>query len=305
MPKVTIIGAGQVGGLAAMRIAESGIADVVLLDIAKGICVGKALDIEDASIILKHDKRIIASDDFCLMEGSDIVVITAGFSRRPGMTREDLLNKNAEIVRDVAKKIKALNKTPIVIVVTNPVDILTYLVLKITGFDKKRVIGMGISLDTARFKNLIRQELKVSYKDIDALVVGTHSENMIPLVSLAKVKGRLLSKILSKDKINALIEATQKRGATIVSNLGSGSAFFAPSAAISEMVKSILSNEKQKTVASVYLSGEYNLNDICFGVPVVLGKNGLEKILELKLSVEETSKFFETAQGVKECLIYA
>ncbi len=305
MPKVTIIGAGQVGGLAAMRIAESDIADVVLLDIAKGMAVGKALDIEDASIILKYDRKIIASDNFSLMEGSDIVVITAGFSRRPGMTREDLLNKNAEIIREVSTKIKGLNKKPVVIVVTNPVDILTYLVLKITGFDKKRVIGMGVSLDTARFKNLIRQQLKVSCKDIEAMVIGTHSESMIPLTSLAKVKGKLLIKILSPDKINSLIEETQKRGATIVSNLGSGSAFFAPSAAILEMVEGILYGERQKTVASVYLDGEYNLKDICFGVPVILGKNGIEKVLEVKLSSEETRKFIETAQGVRECLICA
>ena len=187
---------------------------------------------------------------------------------------------------------------------TNPVDILTYLVLKITGFDKKRVIGMGTSLDTARFKNLIRQELKVSYKDIEAMVIGTHSESMIPLANSTKVKGKLLSKILSEDKIKSLIESTQKRGAAIVSSLGSGSAFFAPSAAILEIVKSILCNEKQKTVASVYLDGEYNLKDICFGVPVILGRNGLERILELKLSSQESKRFIETAQEVKECLIY-
>lgn len=305
MPKVTIVGAGQVGGMAAMRITEAKLADVVLLDIAKAMANGKAMDLEDASVMIRHNQKIIAVDDFSLMEGSDIVVITAGFSRRPGMTREDLLNKNAEIARGIAQKIKALNKQPIVIVVTNPLDILTYLVLKITGFDKKRVIGMGVSLDTARFINLIRQELKVSYADIEAMVVGTHSESMVPLTSLTKVKGRPLNKLLSEDKIRSLREATKARGATIVQNLASGSAFFAPSAAIMEMVQAILRNEKRKTVASVLLEGEYNLSDICFGVPVIIGKNGWEKILKIEFSLEENNEFINTAKVLKECMIYA
>jgi malate dehydrogenase len=305
MSKVTIIGAGQVGGLSALRIAESGLADIVLLDVAKGIAVGKAMDIEDGSRIIGHDKLIKASDDFSLMEGSEIVVITAGFSRKPGMSREDLLNKNAQVLRGIVAHIKDLKKKPIVIIVTNPVDILTYLVLKLTGLDKRRVIGLGVSLDTARFINLIRQELKVNCSDIDALVVGTHSEKMIPLVRLVKVKGKPLNEILSQEKIKSLVEATQQRGAAIVANLGSGSAFFAPSAAILEMVKAILLDERRETTASVYLDGEYNLKDICFGVPVIIGKNGIEDIFKIELTKEESEEFINTARGVKECLIYA
>ncbi len=305
MPKVTIIGAGQVGGQAAMRIAEAGLADVILYDIAKDIAMGKALDIEDASVIIGHDKVIFASHDFSLIDGSDIVVITAGFSRKPGMSREDLLNKNAEIVREIAQKIKELNKKPVIIVVTNPVDILTYLVLKITGFDKTKVMGLGASLDAARFINLIRQELKVSYADVEAIVIGAHSEKMIPVVSCVTVKGKFLTQILSLDKIKGLIEATQKRGAAIVANLGSGSAYFAPSAAIMAMVKGILLDEKQKTVASVYLDGEYSLKDVCLGVPVIISKNGLEKIIKLEISPEENAQLVNSAQEIKQCLICA
>ncbi len=305
MSKIAIIGAGQVGGLSAMRIAEAGLGDVILLDIDQPIAVGKSLDIEDASTITRHNQSITATNDFSLIEGAEIVVITAGFSRKPGMSREDLLKKNSAVVKEIAAKIRELNKKPIVIVVTNPVDILTYLALKATGFDKSKVIGLGVSLDSARFKNLLCRELKVSYADVEAVVVGAHSENMIPLVSLAKVKGQELSRILSPDKINRLVEATKERGATIVSYLGSGSAYFAPSAAILEMVGAILRDEKKETAASVYLDGEYGLKDICFGVPVVIGKNGVEKIIELNLSPEENNQFLDTAIGIRECLICA
>ncbi|MDP2938839.1 MAG: malate dehydrogenase [Candidatus Omnitrophota bacterium] len=305
MSKIAVIGAGNVGSLVAMRIAEANLADLVLLDVISGIAIGKALDMEDASVIMGHNRTIKGTADFSLLEGCDIVVITAGFSRNPGMSRVDLLNKNAQVIRGISRNLKELKKEPIVIVVTNPVDILTYLVLKITGFDKRRVMGLGGSLDTARFINLIRQELKVSYEDVKTFVIGAHSENMIPLVSKTQVKNRPLTEILSEDKIKLLVDATQKRGATIVSNLGSGSAYFAPSAAILEMVKAIILDEKKEIIASSFLDGEYDLKDICFGVPVIIGKNGIEKIVKLELAQEEHSGLINTAKGIKQCLICA
>ncbi|MDD2654291.1 MAG: malate dehydrogenase, partial [Candidatus Omnitrophica bacterium] len=227
MPKVAIIGAGNVGSLAAMRIVEEAIADVVLIDIAKDIAKGKSLDLEDSLSVFRVDSKIKSTEDFSQVKDADVIVITAGFPRKPGMTREDLLNKNVEIIKDVALKIKSLNSKAVIIILTNPVDLMTQVFYKITNFDARKVIGLGASLDSARFANLISQELNVPVSKIDALVVGVHGKGMLPLARFTKVGGKILADLLDEKKINELTEATVSRGATIVAHLGSGSAYFA------------------------------------------------------------------------------
>lgn len=303
MPKVAIIGAGNVGSLAAMRIVEKAIADVILIDIAKDIAKGKSLDLEDSLSVFKVDSTIKSTEDFSQVKDAEVIVITAGFPRQPGMTREDLLNKNVQIIKDVALKIKSLNSKAVVIILTNPVDLMTQVFYKITNFDTKKIIGLGVSLDSARFANLISQELKVGVSKIDALVIGVHGKGMLPLARFTKVNGKALCDLLDEKKINDLTDATVERGATIVAHLGKGSAYFAPSAAISEMVKAIVSDEHRETVASVYLNGEYGLKDIFIGVPVKLGKSGIKNIIELKLSPQENDLFLKAAEELRKCTI--
>ncbi len=298
--KITVIGAGNVGSLAAMRIAADGLGDVLLIDVVKGLALGKALDLEDARPLLKSNYSINGSDDISLVKGSDIVVVTAGLARKPGMTREELLAKNAQILKDVCLKIKELAPNAIVIIVTNPLDIMTFYALKITGFKPSKLFGMGISLDTARFINLISQELHLPVTDIEALVMGAHGEGMLPLPGLAKVKGVSLDEFISDDKINSLVSRTINRGAQIVANLGTGSAFFAPSAAIASIVKTIVKDEKRTLGLCSYLNGQYGIKDSCLGVPCRLGKQGIEQIIELDLSPDELAQLAKSAKAVAQ-----
>lgn len=300
MQKVAIIGAGFVGSLAAMRIIEEGIADVVLVDILGNIAQGKSLDLEDARSTVKHNSKIFGTNDINNIKGSDLVVITAGLSRKPGMTREELLLKNGTILKDISLKIKQLCPKTLVIVVTNPLDLMTYLVMKVTGFARERVFGMGPSLDASRFSNLISQELNVSSSEIEALVIGAHGQTMVPLSRFSYVGGVSLDKMLAKEKINQLCELTVKRGGEIVNLLGSGSAYFAPSASLSNLVKIIFKDEKKNIGICAYLNGEYGLSDICIGVPARLGKNGIEKIIELELNKEELNSLYKSADSIKE-----
>jgi len=302
MSKVAIIGAGNVGSLAAMKIAETNLADVVMIDITKELPEAKAFDLEDAGWILKHNRRINGSDSFDQIRDSDIIVITAGFPRKPGMTREDLLEKNGKIIKEISEKIKALDINPIIIVVTNPVDTITHIVKKITGINSSHIFGMGISLDTSRFANLIRKELGCSMSEIEPLVIGAHGKAMLPLPRFSYVKGKSLDALFPKEKIDSLVEATRQRGAEIVSRFKNGSAFFAPSAAIFEIIKSILLDEKRTIGVSAHLNGQYGLRDICIGVPVVLGKNGIEKIIELDLNPTEKSLFNNSVESIKKCM---
>ena len=272
--KISIIGAGNVGSLAAMRLAQYNIGDVFIIDIAKGLALGKSLDLEDARSIINSNYNISGSEDIKNIEGSDVIVITAGLARKPGMTREELLSKNSQILKDVSLNIKKLAPGAIVIVVTNPLDLMTYFVLKITGFSRSKVFGMGISLDTARFANIVAKELGVSVNDVEAMVIGAHGEAMLPLPRYSKVKGVSLNEVLSKEKIELLINRTIGRGAEIVAALGTGSAFFAPSAAIAQIVKTIIKDEKKNVGVCAYLSGEYGIKDICIGVPLLFGKRG-------------------------------
>jgi malate dehydrogenase len=298
--KISIIGAGNVGSLAAMRIAADGLGDVLLIDVVRGLALGKALDLEDARPLLKSNYSIQGSDDITQVKGSGIVVVTAGLARKPGMTREELLVKNAQILKDVCLKIKELAPDAVVIIVTNPLDIMTLYALKITNFKPGKLFGMGISLDTARFINLISQELHLPATDIEALVVGAHGEGMLPLPGFAKVKGVSLDEFISDDKIQELISRTINRGAQIVANLGTGSAFFAPSAAIAAIVKTIVKDEKRTIGLCSYLNGQYGIKDSCLGVPCRLGKQGIEQIMELDLSKEELAQLSKSALAVAQ-----
>ena len=299
--KISIIGAGNVGSLTAMRLAEQGIGDIVLVDIVQNLAQGKALDLEDASPILKYNYNIRGTDDIKKIKGSDIIVITAGLTRKPGMSREDLLNKNAKILKSVYLNIKKLVSHSIIIVVTNPLDLMTYLALRITGFKPHKVFGMGISLDTARFTNLISQELNIPNTDIEAVVIGSHGEGMLPLPRFTNIKGVALDEFLDDKKIEALVKKTVERGRQIVSLLGgSGSACFAPSAAIASIVKIIAKDEKRTLGVCAYLNGEYGVKDVCLGVPCRLGREGIEQIIELDLNRQEKDAFIESVNALKK-----
>ncbi|MDI6758868.1 MAG: malate dehydrogenase [Candidatus Omnitrophota bacterium] len=301
--KISIIGAGNVGSLTAMRLSQEAVGDVVLIDVVQGVAEGKCLDLEDARAILKHNYCIEGSHDINKIKDSEIVVITAGLARRPGMTREELISKNAQILREVSLNIKELCPQAVVIVVTNPLDLMTYLVLKATGFKPSKVFGMGVSLDAARFANLIAKELNIASCDIETTVIGSHGEGMLPLPRFTFVKGARLNEILDDKKIEFLIERTYKRGLEILTLLGSGSAYFAPSLAAAVLVKAVAFDEKRTFGVCAYLDGEYGLKDICIGVPCLLGKDGAEKIIELDLNREEKDKLDKSADAIQKLIL--
>lgn len=300
--KISIIGAGNVGSLVAMRLAQEGLGDIILVDIVKGFAQGKAFDLEDSCSILKINYSIQGTDDISLIEDSDIIIITAGFPRKSGMTREELLSKNAMMLKDICLNIKKLARQSIVIVVTNPLDLMTYFALKITGFKPNKVLGMGISLDSSRFANLIAKELDISSTDIDGCVIGSHGEGMLPLARFTHIKGIALDEFLNEKKIEALVKKTVNRGTEIVSLLGNSSAYFAPSAAITAIVRAVAKNEKRTLGVSAYLNGEYGVKDVCIGVPCRLGKNGIEKIIELELNKKEKRFFNSSAELIRKNL---
>jgi len=300
--KISIIGAGNVGSLLAMRLAQDGAGDIVLVDIVKGLAQGKALDLEDARPIVKCHYNIQGTDDIAKMQDSDIVVITAGLARKPGMSREELLAKNAQILKEVSGNIKTLAVNSIVIVVTNPLDLMTYFVLKTTGFKTNKVFGMGISLDAARFANLISKELNVPVTDVEACVIGSHGEGMLPLPRFTNIKGVALDEFLDEKKIEALIDKTIKRGAEIVSFLGSGSAYFAPSAAIAAIVRAIVKDEKRTLGICAHLNGEYGLKGLCIGVTARLGRNGIEQIIALDLNNKEKEILTNSAESIRQLI---
>lgn len=298
--KVAVIGAGQVGGTCAQRILERRLADVILVDVVEGLAQGKALDLGEAGPIEGYDTTIVGGTDYSLIKGSKIVVVTAGLARKPGMTREDLLTQNANIVKGIIEKIKIYCPDSIIIMVTNPLDIMAYLAFKISRFDKKRVFGMAGILDTARFRFFISEKLKVSPKDIEAWVLGGHGDSMVPLVKYTKIKDKPIDEVLPKDELDGLIKRTRDGGAEIVALLKTGSAYYAPSSAVCEMLESVLKDEKKLLPVSAYLDGEYGLKDVYCGVPVKLGKSGVEEIAAFKLSDEELSALHKSAAQVKE-----
>ena len=300
MQKVAIIGAGNVGGLACAFLIAQGIADILLLDVAKGFAKGKALDLEDCASLLHKDCSLRGSDDFSLLKDCQIIVITAGLARKPGMTRDDLLRKNSEIVKDICLKIKEYAREAVVVVVTNPVDVMTSLAAQITGFSKQKVFGMGVSLDSARFANLIHQVLNVPVTNVESVVIGSHGQTMVPVPALTKVSAKPLTQLLKNEAIAKLTHATVERGAAIVSHLGSGSAYFAPGAAIADIVKAIINDEKRTIGVCAYLNGEYGVKDLYLGAPAIIGKAGVLGIVELELTKEEKEAFLKSADSLTQ-----
>lgn len=300
--KIAVIGAGAVGATLAQRIAEGGIADVVMIDIAKNMAIGKAYDLLDAAPILGHEKTIKASDNYEDIRSSHIVVITAGLARKPGMTREDLVAKNAAIIKEVSGNIKKYAPDSIVIVVTNPLDAMTYLAYKATGFDRRRVFGMAGVLDGSRFIQLVADELKVPRSAVKTFVLGSHGDTMVAALSQTTVNGKRVQDLIPKDKLERIVKRTCDRGAEIVSLFGTGSAYYSPSAAVYKMITAITNDTKEVMAVSAYLDGEYGLKDIYIGVPCRIGSNGIEEVLKIELSQEEKNAFLRSAQAIKSSI---
>ncbi len=300
--KISIIGAGFVGATAAHWAAEKELGDVVLVDILEGIPQGKALDLLQASPVEGFDARVTGSNAYDETRDSDVVIVTSGVPRKPGMSREDLLEINKKIIESVVTQVVERSPKAILMMVTNPLDTMTYLAFKRSGFPKQRVMGMAGILDTARFKAFIAMELNVSVEDIQALLLGGHGDEMVPLPRYTTVSGIPLSQLLPKETIDKLVDRTRKGGGEIVNLLKTGSAFYAPSAAAIQMTEAILKDKKRILPCCVYLDGEYGLKDICFGVPVKLGTNGVESIIELQLTEEEKKLVAKSAENVKKSI---
>ena len=300
--KISIIGAGNVGSALAERVLAHNLADVVLVDIAGDLAKAKAFDLSDASPIMQYKKRILGTTSYEKLDGSDIVVITAGFPRKPGMSREDLIQKNSGIINSVLENVKKFSLNALIIVVTNPLDIMTYLAYSKMQCDRHKVLGMAGTLDTARFKMLISKELGVKHEKIETFVLGSHGDTMVPLISKTLIDGKPLKSLLDKKKIERLVERTKKRGGEIVGLLKSGSAYFSPSAACFEILKAIITDEKRTMPCSCVLKGEYGINDCAIGVPAKIGKNGIEGIVEWELAKEELNALRNSAKAVKDAL---
>jgi malate dehydrogenase len=300
--KISIIGAGFVGATAAHWAAEKELGDVVLMDILEGIPQGKSLDLFEASPIEGFDARVIGTNGYEETKDSDVVIVTSGVPRKPGMSREDLLDINKKIIESVVSQVVERSPKAILIMVTNPLDTMTYLAFKKSGFPKERVIGMAGVLDTARFRAFIAMELGVSVEDIQTLLLGGHGDEMVPLPRYTTVSGIPLPQLLPKETIDRLVDRTRKGGGEIVNLLKTGSAFYAPSAGAVQMAEAILKDKKRILPCCVYLDGEYGLKDICFGVPVKLGGKGVESIIELQLTQEEKALVAKSAESVKKSI---
>lgn len=300
--KIAVIGAGFVGATLAQRIFESGMADVVLVDILKGVAAGKALDLADAAPIAGTERSITGTDDYSHIKNSDIVVLTAGLPRKPGMTREDLIAKNSAIIRDVCSKVVSYAPSSILIIVTNPLDTMTYLARKITGFDRTRVFGMAGVLDSSRLVNLIADELKVPRSAVQTQILGSHGDTMVPLLSKTLVSGKPVASLMSGESLERIVKRARDRGAEIVGLLGTGSAFYSPSAAVFRMLQAILNDTGEILVASTCLEGEYGFKDVCIGVPCKIGRAGIKQVVELELPDEEKASFDRSARAIKDSI---
>jgi malate dehydrogenase len=298
--KVSIVGAGNVGATAAHWIASKELADVVLIDIVEGIPQGKGLDLLEAMPIEKRDAHVLGTNDYADTANSDIVVITAGIPRKPGMSRDDLLNTNYKIMQDVVGKVVANSPGAILIVVSNPLDAMAQAAYKISKFNRERVIGMAGVLDSARFRTFIAEELKVSVENVTAFVLGGHGDTMVPLARYSTVAGIPITELMDKATLDRLIQRTRDGGAEIVKYLKTGSAYYAPSSAATEMVEAILKDKKKILPCAAYLQGEYGVNGLYVGVPCKLGARGLEQIIEIKLTSEEQSALKKSADAVQE-----
>ncbi len=301
-PKITVVGAGNVGATVAHQILMHEIGDVALVDVVEGMPQGKALDLAESTPVEARGVLAEGSNDYAVMKGSAVVVITAGIARKPGMSRDDLLATNAGIVKAAAAQVKALAPDAIVLVVTNPLDVMAYLAWKVTGFPKARVFGMAGVLDSTRFAYFVSRELNVSPKDVQAMVLGGHGDTMVPLPRYTTVSGIPITDLLPPDAIERLAKRTRDGGAEIVSLLKQGSAFYAPGSSVAVMVKSLLRDEKRLLPGAAMLDGEYGERDVCLGVPVVLGQGGVERIVQLKLSPDEQAALHKSAEAVREGL---
>ncbi|MBI4234539.1 MAG: malate dehydrogenase [Chloroflexi bacterium] len=298
--KVTVVGAGNVGATTAQRLFEKGYADVVLVDVIEGLPQGKALDILESGPVVGSDASIIGANGYQETANSDIVVITAGVARKPGMSRDDLLFINMDIVGGVTREVVRHSPNSIIIAVTNPLDAMTQHTLEVSGFPRHRVFGMAGILDTARFRTFLAQELKVSVEDVHAYVLGGHGDTMVPLVDSTNVSGTPISRLLPRERVEAIVKRTQDGGGEIVRLLKTGSAYYAPSAAAVQMVESILLDKKQLLPCCVALEGEYGIRGVCVGVPVKLGARGVEEVIQLKLSPAEEAALQKSAAAVRE-----
>jgi malate dehydrogenase len=298
--KVTVIGAGNVGATVAQRIAEAGLADVVLVDIVEGLPQGKGLDLAEAAPVVGHDARVQGTNDYADTAGSDIVVVTSGLARQPGMSRDDLLAKNAGIVRSVVEQAAKRSPDAIMLVVTNPLDAMCHVAMRASGFPRERVLGMAGVLDSARFRTFIAQELGVSVEDTHAFVLGGHGDTMVPLPRYSTVAGVPITELLSPERVQALCERTANGGAEIVALLKTGSAFYAPAASTFEMVESILLDRRRVLPCAVLLQGEFGVDGLFVGVPAVLGAGGLERVFEIELTGDERAAFERSADAVRE-----
>ena len=299
-PRVTVVGAGNVGATTAQRIAEAGLADVVLVDIVEGLPQGKALDLAEAAPVMGHDARITGTNDYADTAGSSIVVVTSGLARQPGMSRDDLLAKNAGIVRSVVEQAVKHSPDCILIIVTNPLDAMCHVAMEASGFPRERVIGMAGVLDSARFRTFIAMELGVSVEDTHAFVLGGHGDTMVPLPRYSTVAGIPITELMTPERVAALVDRTANGGAEIVALLKAGSAYYAPAASTYEMVDAILGDRKRVLPCAVHLDGEYGVNGLFVGVPVVLGTRGMERIIEIDLTAEENTAFQRSAAAVQE-----
>jgi malate dehydrogenase len=297
--KVTVIGAGNVGATTAQRIAEAGIADVCLVDVVEGLPQGKALDLAEAAPLHDHDHIISGTNDYADTADSDIIVVTAGLARQPGMSRDDLLIKNAGIVRAVVGNAVRYSPNAILIIVTNPLDAMVHVALETSGFPRERVIGMAGVLDGARFRTFVAQELGVSSADVTAFVLGGHGDTMVPLPRLSTVAGIPLPELMKPDRIDAIVQRTRNGGAEVVALLKSGSAFYAPASSVLVMVDSILNDRKRVLPCAVLLKGEYKIDGLVVGVPTVLGASGLERIIEVKLTPDEQAALLTSSESVR------
>ncbi len=297
--KISIIGAGNVGATAAQRIAEKELADVVLLDILEGVPFGKALDLAEAAPIEKHDAQLTGANDYQATRDSDIIIITSGVPRKPGMSRDDLLATNAKIMKSVVSQAAPLSPKAVLIVVSNPLDAMCHVAFETSGFPRNRVLGMAGVLDSARFRTFIAQELKVSVENTTAFVLGGHGDTMVPLPRFSSVAGIPITELMDQKTIDRLVQRTRDGGAEIVSLLKTGSAYYAPASAACEMAEAILKDKKKILPCAAYLTGEYGIHDLFIGVPVKLGRDGIEEILQIRLTPEEDQALKKSAEAVR------